>query len=107
MRALIRTTAIEKLLPQFKAHNFIARLYTYFWFSLKYSEILFNNIKQIMPTPGAPGPSTLPHASGKKRAGTSGLTTAEKKKLSDARKATLTKRIVVLHLKAVDGTTLA
>ena len=58
-----------------------------------------------MPKRKAPGPFTPPHDSGKKSASTSGLTMAEKKKkLSDARKATLTKRIVALHLKAVDST---
>ena len=62
-----------------------------------------------MTTPGAPGPSTPPNASKKGRGKEpSGLTTAEKRqKLSDARKATMNKRILILTLKAVDGTTLA
>ena len=61
-----------------------------------------------MTKPGAPGPSTPPNAKKTRGKEPSGLTTAEKRqKLSDARKATMNKRILILTLKAVDGTTLA
>ena len=81
-------------------------IFNYFVFA-KIQRFIFT-IKQIMTKPGAPGPSTPPNAKKNKGKEPSGLTTAEKRqKLSDARKATMNKRILILTLKAVDGTTLA
>ena len=75
MRALIRIT-IEKLPSQFKAQN-LSRDCVFNLFSPKNSKrsyYLPNRSSRHLES--SPGPSTPPHDGGKKRASTSGLTTA-------------------------------